>query len=109
MFQRCPQISARRLKIVAVIFFLEQSSFSVSERFDGTMAEVKARKALLSLENCILPEDKIQHTPSAADGISAEDEMELRILGCDFIQSAGILLKLPQVSAQCTGPTRRDR
>ena len=51
----------------------------------------------LSLENVLLPADLINSTPSMKDGLDAESETDLRILGCDLIQTSGILLKLPQV------------
>lgn len=54
-------------------------------------------KILLTLQNCLLPEEKLVSTPSHLDGLDAETETELRILGCELIQTAGILLKLPQV------------
>lgn len=55
-------------------------------------------KIVLTLENAILPADKLgTRTVSQQDGLSEETEMELRILGCELIQTAGILLKLPQV------------
>ncbi|XP_026468513.1 cyclin-L1 [Ctenocephalides felis] len=57
---------------------------------------------VLTLENCLLPEEKLLQTPSKADGLDEEIEKDLRILGCELIQSAGILLKLPQV-AMATG------
>ncbi len=38
-------------------------------------------------------------TPSRKDGISTHTEMKHRIMGCQFIQEAVILLKLPQVVA----------
>ena len=41
-------------------------------------------------------------TPSQAHGLTREDETDLRILGCELIQSSGILLRLPQV-AMATG------
>eukprot|EP00794_Sanderia_malayensis_P015021 gene15021-16571_t len=56
----------------------------------------------ISLENCILPDEKLSETPSMKDGLDKEIEIDLRILGCEFIQTAGILLKLPQV-AMATG------
>ncbi|KAF6032823.1 CCNL1 [Bugula neritina] len=56
----------------------------------------------LTLENVLLPEEKLSPTPSMVDGLSAETEQDLRILGCEFIQTSGILLKLPQV-AMATG------
>ncbi|XP_065072417.1 cyclin-L2 [Ochlerotatus camptorhynchus] len=59
-------------------------------------------KIVLTLENCLLPEPKLDLTPSQADGLDRETEIDLRILGCELIQTAGILLKLPQV-AMATG------
>lgn len=55
-------------------------------------------KIVLSLTNCLLPEEKLTPTPSKVDGLDSETETDLRILGCELIQTAGILLKLPQVS-----------
>lgn len=55
-------------------------------------------KVLLTLKNQLLPEDKIVNTPSQNDGLSIDAETDLRIYGCELIQTAGILLKLPQVS-----------
>ena len=52
----------------------------------------------ISLENCILPDEKLSETPSIKDGLEKESETDLRILGCEFIQTSGLLLKLPQVS-----------
>lgn len=59
-------------------------------------------KILLTLYNCLLPENVFKETPSQADGLDIETETDLRILGCEMIQTAGILLKLPQV-AMATG------
>ncbi|XP_008559703.1 cyclin-L1 [Microplitis demolitor] len=59
-------------------------------------------KIVLTLQNCLLPEEKLNSTPSRLDGLDAETETDLRILGCELIQTAGILLKLPQV-AMATG------
>lgn len=53
-------------------------------------------KIVLTLQNCLLPEEKLNSTPSYLDGLDAETETDLRILGCELIQTAGILLKLPQ-------------
>lgn len=55
-------------------------------------------KIILTLENCLLSDNKLQETPSQQDGLDKETETNLRILGCELIQIAGILLKLPQVS-----------
>ncbi|KAM7347066.1 cyclin-L1 [Cochliomyia hominivorax] len=59
-------------------------------------------KIVLTLENSLIPEAKLEQTPSHLDGLDAETEKDLRILGCELIQTAGILLKLPQV-AMATG------
>lgn len=52
---------------------------------------------IISLENCILSEEQLEKTPSIKDGLDKEVEIDLRIVGCEYIQMAGILLKLPQV------------
>lgn len=54
-------------------------------------------RVILSLENCLLPPERLEIVPSSQDGLDKESEMDLRILGCEMIQTAGILLKLPQV------------
>ena len=59
-------------------------------------------KVILTIERSIIPQDRLHPTPSNIDGLSEEDEMDLRILGCELIQSSGILLRLPQV-AMATG------
>ncbi|XP_064641851.1 cyclin-L1-like [Lineus longissimus] len=59
-------------------------------------------KVVLTLDNVLVPPDKLYPTPSMIDGLDAEIEIDLRILGCELIQTAGILLKLPQV-AMATG------
>ncbi|XP_022116311.2 cyclin-L1 [Pieris rapae] len=59
-------------------------------------------KIVLTLHNCLLPETTFKETPSQADGLDIETEIDLRVLGCEMIQTAGILLKLPQV-AMATG------
>ena len=53
---------------------------------------------ILTLENCLLSEEKLTPTPSGQDGLDPSLENELRILGAELIQTAGKLLKLPQVS-----------
>ncbi|XP_013790250.1 cyclin-L1-like [Limulus polyphemus] len=59
-------------------------------------------RVILTLENCILPPNKHSPTPSMLDGLDRETEQDLRILGCDLIQTSGFLLRLPQV-AMATG------
>ena len=55
-------------------------------------------KVVLTLRNVLIPCERLTPTPSTIDGLDAEIETDLRILGCELIQTAGILLKLPQVS-----------
>ncbi|KAM3824175.1 cyclin-L2 isoform 2-T2 [Vipera latastei] len=57
---------------------------------------------LLTLDNCLLPEETLRFTPSRSNGLDAETEAQLRITGCELVQAAGILLRLPQV-AMATG------
>lgn len=54
-------------------------------------------KVILTLETVLIPDDKLSPTPSLQDGLDSETEIDLRILGCELIQSSGVLLKLPQV------------
>ncbi len=55
-------------------------------------------KILLTLDNCVVPRERLLNTPSAKDGMTRDVEIDIRIRGCECIQSAGLLLKLPQVS-----------
>jgi hypothetical protein len=69
-----------------------------SESKEKDVINKKYGKIVLTLENAILPAEKLE-APSVSqeDGLSKEIELDLRILGCELIQTAGILLKLPQV------------
>ena len=51
----------------------------------------------LDISNSVLPAEKLKETPSEKDGLSKEDEFQIRSFGCELIQLAGKLLKLPQV------------
>lgn len=53
---------------------------------------------LITLENCLLSADAVRFTPSMGSGLDAETEAQLRVTGCELIQAAGILLRLPQVT-----------
>ena len=58
-------------------------------------------KIVLTLENAIIPSEKLDaESVSQQDGLAKQTELDLRFLGCELIQTAGILLKLPQVSAE---------
>lgn len=59
-------------------------------------------ESYISQATPILPSDKLYPTPSMQDGLSYEDEFDLRLIGCEYIQTAGRLLKLPQ-TAMATG------
>lgn len=54
----------------------------------------------LDISNSVLPFDKLASTPSSNDGLSEDIEHQIRSLGCELIQLAGKLLKLPQVGSQ---------
>ena len=53
---------------------------------------------VLDISNSVLPLDKLAATPSSNDGLSEDLEHQIRSLGCELIQLAGKLLKLPQVN-----------
>ena len=57
---------------------------------------------ILTLENVLIASEKVAKTPSIDDGLDGETEKDLRILGTELIQIAGMLLKLPQ-TAMATG------
>uniref|UniRef100_K3WRL9 Cyclin-like domain-containing protein n=1 Tax=Globisporangium ultimum (strain ATCC 200006 / CBS 805.95 / DAOM BR144) TaxID=431595 RepID=K3WRL9_GLOUD len=45
----------------------------------------------------LLPTSILFHSPSCQDGVHASVEREHRFFGCELIQEAGVLLRLPQV------------
>ncbi|KAG7159245.1 cyclin-L-like [Homarus americanus] len=57
----------------------------------------KYGSVVITLDNVLIPPDKLSPSPSQQDGLDSEIEMDLRILGCELIQTGGILLKLPQI------------
>uniref|UniRef100_A0A8C2UZA5 Cyclin-L1 n=1 Tax=Chinchilla lanigera TaxID=34839 RepID=A0A8C2UZA5_CHILA len=56
----------------------------------------------LTIDHLLIPKERLSLTPSMEDGLDLSSETDLRILGCELIQAAGILLRLPQV-AMATG------
>jgi hypothetical protein len=64
---------------------------------DKTMPEYGS--VVLTLSNVLLPSDKLypNPTPSMIEGLSYDIEYDLRLIGCELIQTACLLLKLPQV------------
>lgn len=69
-----------------------------SENKEKDVIKKNYGKIILTLENAIFPTEKLE-APSVSqeDGLARDIELDLRILGCELIQTAGILLKLPQV------------
>jgi len=55
-------------------------------------------RVVLSEESYIIPKERLRCTPSMKDGCPHDLEVDLRIVGCEHIQTAGILLRLPQVA-----------
>ena len=51
----------------------------------------------VSLDFQLIKPDKLYPTPSMRDNLPFEVEFDLRLVGCELIQTAGRLLKLPQV------------
>jgi len=49
------------------------------------------------LQDFLVAPGGLENTPSRKDGLNEEVESNLRIYGCELIQQAGILLRLPQV------------
>lgn len=52
---------------------------------------------VLALDSVVLPDAQLASTPSIQDGLTGDQEADLRILGCELIHVSGILLRLPQV------------
>lgn len=48
------------------------------------------------LDNFYMSKEDLADSPSRKDGVSPEVERDQRIYGCEMIQEAGILLRLPQ-------------
>ncbi|CAF1189165.1 unnamed protein product [Rotaria sordida] len=59
---------------------------------------------VLTLSNVLLPPEKLypNPTPSTIEGLPWDVEYDLRLIGCELIQTACLLLKLPQ-TAVATG------
>lgn len=79
-----------------------------ASRSIGNAKRQRIRNVVLNLENCILSHERLSNTPSMQDGLDPELEADLRFVGCEMIQSAGILLRLPQV-AMATGQVLYQR
>uniref|UniRef100_A0AAQ5XHK0 Cyclin-like domain-containing protein n=1 Tax=Amphiprion ocellaris TaxID=80972 RepID=A0AAQ5XHK0_AMPOC len=74
-------------------------SSNASTNNDGILIGDKVySEVYLTIDNSLIPEERLSPTPSMLDGLDLNTETDLRILGCELIQSAGILLRLPQVA-----------
>ncbi|XP_039454026.1 cyclin-L1a isoform X2 [Oreochromis aureus] len=75
-------------------------SSNASTNNDGILIGDKFySEVYLTIDNSLVPEERLSTTPSMFDGLDLNTEADLRILGCELIQSAGILLRLPQIVA----------
>ncbi|XP_063717291.1 cyclin-L1-like [Symsagittifera roscoffensis] len=78
------------------------TTLTVSQKMDSVALVSKKdwgySRVELYLDNVILTNDKISPSPSEKDGLDSMSEYDLRYIGCELIQTAGILLKLPQVA-----------
>ena len=102
MPSQCTAIWEKSMKVLTKNLFVH-AAFKMAEKqtVGDALPSVPNNKqygrVVISLENCLLPEERLVSTPSSNDGLDPETEMDLRILGCELIQTAGILLRLPQV------------
>lgn len=76
--------------------------FKMADRSIESILQLKGlkkdfREVILTLEDVIIPEDRLYPTPSMTDNLTYDQECDLRIYGCELIQTSGELLDLPQV------------
>ena len=77
-------------------------AMAVADNTKTTKKEYEYDDIKLSMENCIMPSELLDETPSMKDGLDRDTESDLRRFGCEMIQVSGLLLRLPQV-AMATG------
>jgi len=65
---------------------------------------------VLTLSNVLLPSEKLypNPTPSMIEGLPYDVEYDLRLIGCELIQTACLLLKLPQVCFRINDRKTKD-
>ena len=80
-----------------VVKHLRDDFAKMAEVKQGPTMERDFSQVIITLENILIPDEKLSPTPSMQDGLDSETETDLRILGCEMIQTSGILLRLPQV------------
>ena len=92
--------SSSKLTTNAIASIANSISTSAS---NGTVAAVSGLAPVpinlkISLSMELLPKEKLYPTPSMQDQLLFADEFDLRLIGCELIQTSGRLLRLPQVS-----------
>jgi len=76
----------------------EAKTETAKGKANGSDAATKYGRVVLTISKSVLPLDRLTPTPSFKDGMSTETELDLRSHGCNMIQTAGKLLRLPQVA-----------
>ena len=61
------------------------------------MTQQQQQIVRVSLDVQLFKPEKLYPTPSMSDSLLFDIEFDLRLTGCELIQTAGRLLKLPQV------------
>ena len=103
-FRRGNRLSAAVFSRVKMAAGPLSVSSNASTNNDGILIGDKVySEVYLTIDNSLIPEERLSPTPSMLDGLDLNTETDLRILGCELIQSAGILLRLPQVSSREQG------
>ena len=77
---------------------MKEGSSEVQPNTNNSTQMDKWGDVMLTISNSVLPLEKLSPTPSSLDSMSQVVEDDLRNLGCNLIQTAGKLLKLPQVA-----------
>ena len=57
------------------------------------------KQPLGALENSVVSLEMLQETPSMKEGYPSKFERDIRLLVCNWIEQATVLLKLPQLAA----------
>lgn len=84
--------------VLLLLVFWFWSKMATAKSETVTLPLQKYGRIVLTLDNVLIPPEKLNPSPSCSDGLDNETEFDLRVLGCEMIQTSGILLRLPQVS-----------
>ena len=74
-----------------------QSNVTSVSNVSNATAQAAPINLKISLNMELLPQEKLYPTPSMLDNLPFDVEFDLRLTGCELIQTSGRLLKLPQV------------